>query len=243
MVENVLNKIKNLFSNKDKKKELQKKRHDILVEAMDKPVVQQSQEVALVQEHSLEKKDVVYPQVSEKDVVVVNHSTPTIKKDYKSIYKKHIQNLSDKKEDRSLYSSEDYSVPQPIRKKQTETENIPKEEPEEQVKQEPTEGNNQQDQQEQPTSLDNHQSSTKTEESVSQEPSQKEDVSEPSKDSEFLSKKEEQDHKLKKFFTTDKSSQKHLGLNRYKNTTESYEFLTKKPSKSKNKPNFNKVDY
>lgn len=278
MSENVFNKIKGLFSNKHhKEKRIQKqnKEHDVLRHAIEQPLVKEPLEVMVNPQNIPEKKEPQNVQVINKNEVLEQEPKEIVskKKDYKSVYKKHVQNLSDKDDfSESIYSNYDYETDEEETKDEKEnnfSKDLNKNETfSEEVKET------------QPKNQSFFRKDTKTEEPLEEEPVEEKpveikpqeelpkdykednfykkhelsDKEEPLENNyEFLKKKESstdkslektvETPKLKKFFES-KDPPITTGLNRFKNTSEGYEFLTKKDlSKPKNKPNYNKVNY
>jgi len=111
MTDNILHKIKNVFSNKDKKKQKTKKEHDILVEAIEHPVVKSPSDLVVIPKTDAQQNNKSY--LGEQDF---EEEPTTSKKDYKSVYKKYIKGLST--EPKSLYSSTNKEKPTQIFKKE-----------------------------------------------------------------------------------------------------------------------------
>jgi hypothetical protein len=268
MSENVFSKIKGLFSNKhheEKRIQRQKEEHDVLKDAIEQPIVKRPSEVMIIQENLPERKSDANIQSVSKNEILEQESKEIVskKKDYKSIYKKYMKNVSDKDDfSNSIYSDDEESEEiEDSNEKLTEDSNennrvsfkkeIVKESEDKSFKN-TLEANVSKEQPKESEEYKEQQENTKENiiESKSHELSDKE----INKDNyEFLTKKqsvsnqssEEQSEppKLKKFFEN-KDPPITTGLNRFRDTSEGYEFLNKKEiSKPKNKPNYNKVNY
>jgi hypothetical protein len=290
MAENVLKKIKGFFSNKahnERKLKKQKEEHDVLVEAIDQPVVKEPSPVVPIKQNSPEAQEHHELQKSNHEMVLKDETAMVSKKkDYKSIYQKHMQDLSDKghysdsiysHKDSESYDDDDNDAYE-FEEKQKDTEQLNKKETsffrnepqedaykkdddEDQENKEDSEKENDAEPKENQRESIDGQEENKTLESEddsnrSEEPTvPNKDIEKDSNENliteskkgnyEFLSRKEpkEEHPKLKKFFNND-NSPRTTGLNRFKDTTEGYEFLNRKEiSKPKNKPNYNKVNY